>query len=127
MDYSTTEINSLGVTVTKVGNKLETDLYCQPTDTHQYLHAKPSLNNVYKGSIAYGQVVRFKRICSTEEKLNNHLEQLKQRLVKRGYRKDHVESETERINWYRELFRFKYETKTLMKTFLSSEEPINMS
>ena len=34
MDYSTTEINFLGVTVTKVGNKLETDLYCKPTDTH---------------------------------------------------------------------------------------------
>ena len=59
MDYSTTEINFLGVTVTKVGNKLETDLYCKPTDTHQYLHAKPCPNNVHKGFIAYGQVVRF--------------------------------------------------------------------
>ena len=29
MDYSTTEINFLGVTVTKVCNKLETDLYCK--------------------------------------------------------------------------------------------------
>ena len=50
---------------------------------------------MYKGSIAYGQVVRFKRICSTEENLN-HLEQLKQWLVKRGYREDHVCSEIER-------------------------------
>ena len=49
-----------------------------------------------KRSIAYGQVVRFKRTCSTEEKLN-HLEQLKQWLVKRGYREDQVYSETERI------------------------------
>ena len=38
MDYSTTEINFLGVTVTKVGNKLETDLYRKPSDTHQYLY-----------------------------------------------------------------------------------------
>ena len=52
---------------------------------------------MYKGSIAYGQFVRFKRICSTEEKLNNHLEQLKQWLVKRGYRKDNVDSKIERI------------------------------
>ena len=37
MDCSTTEIDFLGVAVTKVGNKLETDLYCKPTDTHQYL------------------------------------------------------------------------------------------
>ena len=82
-DYSTTEINFLGVTVTKVGNKLEIDLYCKPTDTHQYLHAQSCHRNVYKGSIAYGQVVRFKKIGSREEKLNNYLEQLRQRLIKR--------------------------------------------
>ena len=39
IDCSTTENKFLGVTVTKVGNKLEKDLYCKPTDTHQYLHA----------------------------------------------------------------------------------------
>ena len=98
MDYSTTKMNFLGVIVTKVGNKLETDLYCTPNDTYQYLHAQSFHSNVYEGSIAYGQVVKFKRICSTEENLNNHLEQLKQWLVKRGYRKDHVDSEIERIS-----------------------------
>ena len=67
MDYSTTEINFLGVTVTKVGNKLETDLYCKPNNMQQYLHAKLCHHNVYKRSIAYGQVVRFKRIYSIEE------------------------------------------------------------
>ena len=97
MDYPATKIKFLGVTVTKVGSKLETDLYCGSTDTHQYLHAQSCHNNVYKRSIAYGQVVRFKRICSREEKLNNHLEQLKRWLVKRGYIEDHVDSEIERI------------------------------
>ena len=37
MDYSTTEVNFLGVTVTKVCNKLETDLYCKPNDTHNHV------------------------------------------------------------------------------------------
>ena len=91
MDYSTTEINFLGVTVTKVGNRLETNLCCKPTDTHQYLHAQSCHSNMYKESIAYGQVVRFKRICSTKENLNNHLEQLKQWLVELEYRKDHAD------------------------------------
>ena len=54
MDYSATEINFLGVTVTKTGNKLETDLYCKPNDTHQYHHAQSCHRNVYKRSIAYG-------------------------------------------------------------------------
>ena len=52
---------------------------------------------MYKISIAWGQVVKFKRICSIEEKLNNRLEQLIQFLVKRGYKEDHVDSEIERV------------------------------
>ena len=52
---------------------------------------------MYEGSIAYGQVVRFKKNCSIKEKLNKHLELLKQWLVKRGYREDHVYSKIERI------------------------------
>ena len=66
MDYSAIQINFLGVTVAKVANKWETDLCCKPTDTQQYLHAQSCHSNVYKGSIAYGQVVSFKRICSTQ-------------------------------------------------------------
>ena len=54
MDYSITEINFLGVTVMKVGNALETDLYCKPANMHQYLHAQSCQRNVHKGSIAYG-------------------------------------------------------------------------
>ena len=64
---------------------------------HQHLHAHSCHSNVYKRSIAYIQVVKFKRICSTEQKLNSHFEQLKQWLVKRGYREDHVDLETERM------------------------------
>ena len=43
--------------------------------------------NLCKKSIPYRHTVRVKRICSTEEKLNNNrLEQIKQWLVNRGYR-----------------------------------------
>ena len=83
MDYSTTI------------DKLETDLYCKTNDTHQYLHAQSCHCNMHKVSIAYRQVVRFKIICSIEEKLSNRLEQLKQWLVKPRYKEDHVDSEIE--------------------------------
>ena len=96
MDYSTTEISFLGVTVTKVCNKLETDFYCKPNDTYQHLHAQSCHRNVYQISIACGQVVRFKRICSIEEKLYNRLQQLIQFFVKCGYKEDHDDSEIER-------------------------------
>ena len=74
MDYSAREINLLDVVVTQVGNKLEIDLYCKLTDTQQCLHAWSCHCNVYNRSIAYGQAVRIKRICSTEAKLNNRFE-----------------------------------------------------
>ena len=76
---------------------LGTDLYCKPTDTHLYLDAQSCHCNVHKGSIAYGQVVRFKKIGSTEEKLNKHLQQLKQRLIKRERKEDYDHSEIKRI------------------------------
>ena len=97
MDYSTAEINFLDVTVTKVGNKLETDLYRKPNDTHQYLHVQLCHLDVHKRCIAYRQVVRFKRICLIEEKLKYLFEQLKKWLAKRGYKEDHVDSEIERV------------------------------
>ena len=49
---------------------------------------------MYKQSTVYGQAVR---VCSTEEKLNNRLEQLNQWLVNRGYEEDHVDSEIEGV------------------------------
>ena len=116
MDYSTTEINFLGVTVTKVCNKLETDLYCKPNDTHQHLHAQSCHRNVYKVPIAWGQVVRFKGICSIEEKLNNRLEQLNQWLVKRGYKENHDDSEIERVKLVKRKNYFV--SKTRLKKFI---------
>ena len=113
MGYSTTETNFLGVTVTKVCNKLETDLYCKPNDTHQHLHAQSCHRSVNKISIPWGQVVKFKRICSIEEKCNR-LEQLKQFLVKRGYKEDHVDSEIERVELVKRTFSFQKRNKKVM-------------
>ena len=66
---------------------------------------------MYKISIAWGQVVKFKRICSIEEKLNNRLEQLKQFLVKCGYKEDHVNSEIERVKLIKKTVSFQKRDK----------------
>ena len=114
MHYSTKEINCLGVTVTKVCNKLETDLYCKSNDTHQHLHTKSCHHNVYKISVAWGQVVRFKTICLIEEKPNNRLEQLIQVLVKRGYKEDHVDSEIETVKLVKKTGSFQKQDKLMI-------------
>ena len=64
---------------------------------HQHLHAQSCHRNVYRISIPWGQVVRFKRVCSIEEKVNNRLELLIQFLVKLGYKEDHVDSEIDQV------------------------------
>ena len=64
-----------------------------------------------KGSVAYRQVVKFKIISSTKEKLNNHLEQSKQCLVYRGYREDRVFSEIERIKFVQRTVSFQIRDK----------------
>ena len=56
LDYSATEINFSGITVIKVCNKLETDLYCKSDVTHQNLHAQSCHRNVHKIFIAWGEL-----------------------------------------------------------------------
>ena len=51
MDYSTTETNFLGVTITNVCDMLETDLYWKPNDKRQHLHAQPWHGSLYKISM----------------------------------------------------------------------------
>ena len=99
MENSFHKINFLGITVIKNSSKLETGLFCKITDTHQYLHSKSCHRNIYKKSIPYGQAIRIKRICSTNESLTTRLEQLEEWLIKRGYKKDVVHSEIERIHF----------------------------
>ena len=68
MEYSEKQINFLDVLVTKSdsGEKLFSSLYTKPTDTHQYLHATSSHPTAHKNSMAYGQAIRLKGICSDE-------------------------------------------------------------
>ena len=63
-EYSLDKVNFLDVEVIRSRNKLLTDLYIKPTDTHQYLEF--SSCHVYhsKKSIPYSQALRFNRICS---------------------------------------------------------------
>ena len=75
----------MDVEVIQSGNKLLTDLYIKPTDTHQYL--KFSSCHLYHSikSIPYGQVLRFNRICSENMFFDNRCNQLECWLRDRGY------------------------------------------
>ena len=98
--YSEKKINFLDVLVTKSdsGEKLCSSLYTKPTDTYQYLHGTSCHRAVYKNSIAYGEAIRLKRICSDENDLQRNLVSLESWLVNKSYRAEKVRPAIQKIN-----------------------------
>ena len=84
-DYSRDKINFLDVEVIKKDNRLITDLFIKPTDTHQYLHATSCHVFHSKKSIPYSQALRLNRICSENSFLDKRCNQLEVWLKDRGY------------------------------------------
>ena len=74
-EYSLDKVNFLDVVI-RNGNKLLTDLYTKPTDTHQYLEF--SSCHVYhsKKYIPYSQALRFNRIYSENRYFDKRCNQL---------------------------------------------------
>ena len=71
--------------VSRKGNRLATDLYVKPTDTHQYLDASSCHPSHCKTSIPYSQALRLNRICSEPEDFDIRCNELESWLSQRGY------------------------------------------
>ena len=84
-EYSPKSVNFLDVQVIRVNDKLVTDLYVKPTDTHQYLDASSCLVFHSKKAIPYSQALRLNRICSEPAFFDQRCDQLALWLKKRGY------------------------------------------
>ena len=73
-ERSTTSIPFLDVTIQLNNGKIKPDLYCKPTDKHQYLLSTSSQLSSHphhtKRSITYSLALRLRRICSTEHCFN---------------------------------------------------------
>ena len=65
--------------------RIITDLYCKPTDGHQYLHYDSCHADHIKRLIIFSQKLRLKRICSEKNDLNVHVEDLKTWFREREY------------------------------------------
>ena len=77
-------------------NKLQTTQYKKPTDRQNYLHSKSEHPYSLKKSIAYSQVLRIKRICSTRNEFEKHSSNLLQQLKKKGYHHDTLKEQIEK-------------------------------
>ena len=77
LEKSKSSFNFLDVSVSIVDNKLETDLFCKPTDCHQFLHFNSAHPFHNKKSFVYCQGLLIKRLCSSPLTFQKHLENLK--------------------------------------------------
>ena len=84
-DKSKVFVNFLDFTVRINGEEFETDLYCKPTDCHQF----PEFNSEHpiqnKKLIVYNQVLHIKRMCSKKVILEKRLENFFSWFGKSGY------------------------------------------
>lgn len=96
-EISDKEVNFLDTTVyvDQIG-KLQTKLYRKPTDRQNYLHSLSDHQHTLKSSIAYGQALRIKRICSEDSEFLKNCELLKESMTKRGYKPDEIENQIKR-------------------------------
>ena len=88
----------MDVSVSIVDNKIETDLYCKPTDCHQFLHFNSAHPFHDKKSIVYSQGLRIKRLCSSPVAFEKHLESLRSCFCKRGNPQKVVDEQLKRVS-----------------------------
>ena len=98
MEFSKKQINFLDVNISQKEGSLETDLYCKSTDTHQFLQFRSCHRYVYKKSIPCGQAIQLKRICSNEGKLSSKPKDLGHWFCSKGYKKETVHSEIQKVH-----------------------------
>jgi len=91
-ETSTSEVNFLDTTV-KVDHDhtVYTDLYCKPTDSHNYLLYDSAHPKHLKDSLPYSQLLRVKRICKKTEDFERNAITIASHFKRRGYPADIIE------------------------------------
>ena len=79
------EVNFLGVNIKLIDGELKTDLFVEPTDTHQFLDQTSCHSYHCKKGIPYSQALRLNIICSDNETFDRHCNDLEKWLMERGY------------------------------------------
>ena len=92
-EWSTERLSYLDVMILVKDERILTDVYSTPTDTHQYLHYGSCHPTHVKKGIPYRQTLSMKRICSTKETYNMRYEILRENFEKRGFNKGFVDSQ----------------------------------
>ena len=85
IEKSKDSVSFLDTIVKLVNNRIETDLYCKPTDAHNYLLYKSSHPKKCKDSIPFSQFLRIRRICTNTADFDEHAIKFSEHFHRRGY------------------------------------------
>jgi hypothetical protein len=84
-ESSENTVNFLDMKVKIRDQRIQTDLYSKPTDSHSYLLYNSAHPQRCKDSIPYSQFLRVRRICSLESDYKDHILVLTCHFMRRGY------------------------------------------
>ena len=87
-EWSENKVSYLNVLVKVEGKKIATYVFCKPTDTRQYLDNRSCHPRHVKHGIPYGQALRIRRICNSDEVFERRLSELSEDFVKRGFKRN---------------------------------------
>jgi len=90
-EISEKEVNFLDTTV-KIDEhrKLYTDLFCKPTDSHNYLLYESAHPGHLKSSLPYSQLLRIRRICTHLSDFDKNAVMIGKHFLRRNYPEDIV-------------------------------------
>ncbi len=91
-EISQNSISFLDTTISIQNNRLHTNLYCKPTDSHNYLQFDSYHAPHVTRGIPYGQFLRLRRICCTADDFEHNAKMLTKHFLRRGYPPDLVTS-----------------------------------
>ena len=98
-ESSRVKVNFLDVVISNDNGDFASDLYCKPTDCHQFLDFGSCHPAHVKKSIIYSQALRIKRLCSSQRDFENHLLEMKSWFCNRNYPEDIVDSELNKASF----------------------------
>lgn len=88
----------LDTTSTLVDGNIKFDLHTKPTDTHAYLLPSSCHPRHCVNAVPYGLSTRIRRICSDDQTFKQRSKELKQRLIRRGYKAHRVEETIQKVS-----------------------------
>ncbi len=84
-EISEDSVTFLDTRISLVNGALIADLYCKPTDSHNYLFYSSAHPRACKDSIPYSQFLRIRRICSKYDDFYKHCITLCAHFIRRNY------------------------------------------